>query len=228
MVCDGQGESGLTGLPKPLPEGIPSESQYIAWYCEALRCPPPDPATWRFYMALSLFRGAAILAGVGARAALGNASSRSATTVGSLQVPLAETESTCAPCSVIWHFARTYRPFYFKVSSLGHGSALHELICDALVLQVVSSIAKMALSIALDQEPSNNPTPTLTPQPQTAGLEPSPRAQELLVRLRAFMSDHVYPAEAALTQLATSDRRWTIHPLHEELKLKYGDPIAST
>ena len=39
-------------------------------------------ADWPFYMGLSLFRAAAILAGVGARAAQGNASSRIAAQVG--------------------------------------------------------------------------------------------------------------------------------------------------
>jgi aminoglycoside phosphotransferase (APT) family kinase protein len=37
--------------------------------------------TWSFFMALSLFRAAAILAGVGARAKLGNASSARAASV---------------------------------------------------------------------------------------------------------------------------------------------------
>ncbi len=37
-------------------------------YCEAAGCTPPLPAAWSFYMALSLFRLLAILAGVQARA----------------------------------------------------------------------------------------------------------------------------------------------------------------
>ena len=50
-------------------------------YCRARGIPPPDPAAWSFFMALSLFRAAAILAGVGARAKLGNASSERAALV---------------------------------------------------------------------------------------------------------------------------------------------------
>jgi acyl-CoA dehydrogenase len=43
-----------------------------------------DPTTWSFYIALSLFRGAAILAGVRARAMQGNASSANAHEMGHL------------------------------------------------------------------------------------------------------------------------------------------------
>lgn len=63
----------------------------MATYCKARSIPPPDPQTWSFFMALSLFRAAAILAGVGARAKLGNASSDRAALV----------RPTCnAPCCV--------------------------------------------------------------------------------------------------------------------------------
>ena len=50
-------------------------------YCKARSIPPPEAQTWSFFMALSLFRAAAILAGVGARAKLGNASSERAALV---------------------------------------------------------------------------------------------------------------------------------------------------
>eukprot|EP00891_Asterochloris_glomerata_P001698 jgi/Astpho2/1698/fgenesh1_pm.00032_%23_14_t len=72
------GSLGLAGLPNPLPEGIPTEQQYVAIYCKARGIPEPDPVTYAFCMALSIFRGAAILAGVGARAQQGNASSAKA------------------------------------------------------------------------------------------------------------------------------------------------------
>ncbi|ACO69009.1 predicted protein [Micromonas commoda] len=49
-------------------------------------------------------------------------------------------------------------------------------------------------------------------------MEPSERAASLLVKLRAFMSDHVYPAEPILEAHAASDRRWEVHPKVEELK----------
>lgn len=53
----------------------------MAIYCRARSIPRPDAQTWSFFMALSLFRAAAILAGVGARAKLGNASSERAAVV---------------------------------------------------------------------------------------------------------------------------------------------------
>ena len=53
----------------------------MATYCKARGIPSPDAQTWSFFVALSLFRAAAILAGVGARAKLGNASSERAALV---------------------------------------------------------------------------------------------------------------------------------------------------
>lgn len=61
--------------------GIPSEAEYIRAYCSGRGIALPDPRMWSFFMALSLFRAAAILAGVGARAKLGNASSDRAAAV---------------------------------------------------------------------------------------------------------------------------------------------------
>ena len=57
---------------------MPSEREYLEAYCQARGVPLPDPVVWAFFLALSLFRAAAILAGVGARARLGNASSAKA------------------------------------------------------------------------------------------------------------------------------------------------------
>jgi aminoglycoside phosphotransferase (APT) family kinase protein len=42
--------------------------EYIAAYCGAANVAPPSAADWAFYLALSLFRLLAILAGVAARA----------------------------------------------------------------------------------------------------------------------------------------------------------------
>ena len=57
----------------------------MAIYCKARGIPEPDPVTYAFCMALSIFRGAAILAGVGARAQQGNASSAKAAQASSVQ-----------------------------------------------------------------------------------------------------------------------------------------------
>lgn len=72
----------LPSLPHPLPPGIPTEQQYIKMYCQERGLPYPLKANWSFYLALSIFRLCSILAGVGARAAQGNASSQIAGQVG--------------------------------------------------------------------------------------------------------------------------------------------------
>ena len=63
------------------PAGIPTEKEYIQMYCQARGIGVPDPTTYAFCQALSMFRIAAILAGVGARAQQGNASSKHAAQV---------------------------------------------------------------------------------------------------------------------------------------------------
>ncbi|KAK2080362.1 hypothetical protein QBZ16_000215 [Prototheca wickerhamii] len=73
---------GMAALPTPLPLGVPTEAEYVGWYCAARGIPRPSHREWHFYLALSVFRAAAILAGVGARAAAGNASSLQAASVG--------------------------------------------------------------------------------------------------------------------------------------------------
>ncbi|CAG9461001.1 unnamed protein product [Pedinophyceae sp. YPF-701] len=66
-----------------LPQGIPEEHGFVAQYFRSraqrsggnVAAEPPAKQTWAFYVALALFRVAAILAGVHARAAAGSASS---------------------------------------------------------------------------------------------------------------------------------------------------------
>eukprot|EP00897_Mesotaenium_endlicherianum_P002862 jgi/Mesen1/2603/ME000166S01727 len=66
-----------------VPRGIPSEADFVADYCQATGVAWPA-GTWQFYMALSLFRAAAIFAGVYRRALQGNASSRHAASTGEM------------------------------------------------------------------------------------------------------------------------------------------------
>lgn len=56
-----------------IPEGIPSMAEYVAEYCATAGKPWPV-AEWKFYIAFSMFRGAAIYAGVYSRWVMGNAS----------------------------------------------------------------------------------------------------------------------------------------------------------
>jgi hypothetical protein len=52
--------------------GIPTESELLCQYCDAVGRPLPTPQAWGFYLALSLFRLLAILAGVQVRRAAGH------------------------------------------------------------------------------------------------------------------------------------------------------------
>jgi aminoglycoside phosphotransferase (APT) family kinase protein len=71
--------------------GIPSESEYLTRYLERRGVTTrPDARAWSFYMAYNMFRLAAILQGVMARAVAGNASSARAVEAGRRARPLAE------------------------------------------------------------------------------------------------------------------------------------------
>jgi aminoglycoside phosphotransferase (APT) family kinase protein len=73
--------------------GIPSEAEYISDYCRRRgRALGADglPAHWSTYLVFNLFRLAAILQGVAARALAGNAASAKATEMGKQAIPLAE------------------------------------------------------------------------------------------------------------------------------------------
>lgn len=69
-------------LPTPRPLGIPSEQELVAAYCSARNVSPLDDGAWAYYLALSMFRAASILAGVYTRAQRGNAASARAADVG--------------------------------------------------------------------------------------------------------------------------------------------------
>ena len=71
--------------------GIPAEDEYLRVYLERTGEPRrPSEADWSFYMAYNMFRLAAILQGVMARAVAGNAASESAVQAGRRARPLAE------------------------------------------------------------------------------------------------------------------------------------------
>jgi aminoglycoside phosphotransferase (APT) family kinase protein len=68
----------LRRVAGPLPEGIPSEGEYIRIYSQRRGIHPPDAQQWAFHRALALFRLAGILAGVYTRSLQGNASAGNA------------------------------------------------------------------------------------------------------------------------------------------------------
>jgi aminoglycoside phosphotransferase (APT) family kinase protein len=71
--------------------GIPGEGDYLARYLARRRvAAAPDARAWGFYMAYNMFRLAAILQGVMARAIAGNAASAHAVDAGRRARPLAE------------------------------------------------------------------------------------------------------------------------------------------
>lgn len=79
--------SGLQGLnPKNL--GIPTEQEYVDKYCQRMGI--EKIKDWNFYLGFSFFRLAAIAQGVAKRASNGNASNKSASSVGAMVQPLAQ------------------------------------------------------------------------------------------------------------------------------------------
>ena len=71
--------------------GIPAEDEYVASYLQRTHAPSrPTPEQWSFYLAYNLFRLAAILQGVMARAVGGNAASARAVEAGKRARPIAE------------------------------------------------------------------------------------------------------------------------------------------
>jgi aminoglycoside phosphotransferase (APT) family kinase protein len=71
--------------------GIPDEGEYLRMYLERSGEPRrPSQSDWSFYMAYNMFRLAAILQGVMARAVAGNAASERALQAGKQARPLAE------------------------------------------------------------------------------------------------------------------------------------------
>jgi aminoglycoside phosphotransferase (APT) family kinase protein len=70
--------------------GIPTEQQYVATYCARTGRQAIAERDWEYYMAYNLFRMAAILQGIMARALQGNASSPEALQTGRATRPVAE------------------------------------------------------------------------------------------------------------------------------------------
>ncbi|CAD7694966.1 unnamed protein product [Ostreobium quekettii] len=68
----GPRSSPLAGISSPCPDGIPTEDEYVGWYCSMRGVKKPSRQQWAFYAALALFRIAAITQGVYARALQGN------------------------------------------------------------------------------------------------------------------------------------------------------------
>lgn len=83
-VFRGLGEIDFAAL------GIPTEREYVAAYCRRTGREGISARDWEYYMAYNMFRIAAILQGVLARALQGNASSTEALQTGRAARPIAE------------------------------------------------------------------------------------------------------------------------------------------
>jgi aminoglycoside phosphotransferase (APT) family kinase protein len=70
--------------------GIPAESEHVAAYCRRTGRAAVPPADWEYYMVFNMFRLAAIMQGILARAIAGNAASSEALEMGRRARPLAE------------------------------------------------------------------------------------------------------------------------------------------
>lgn len=119
-------DKGMTSTAYPafnsteIPSGVPSEREFVKNWSMASGIPNPmegigGKRRWAFYIALSLFRGAAILAGVRARAAAGNASAANAQHAGTLVETLARRALLVAgltdvPSSVSTSQNNSYQP----------------------------------------------------------------------------------------------------------------------
>jgi acyl-CoA dehydrogenase len=99
----GMASTAYPAFGASIPDGIPSEKAFVARWAAAAGLPNPAEGAgaatrWPFYVAMSLFRGAAILAGVRARAAAGNASAANAHAAGTLVETLATRALSVAGC----------------------------------------------------------------------------------------------------------------------------------
>lgn len=88
----------------------------------------------------------------------------------------------------------------------------------------ISGLAKLAIQIMHEERPESVCS-SFTPHKNSyfgmgVAFQSSTKSKELLDKLHTFMEEHVTPAECTLNSHAFSKKKWTIHPLQEELKQK--------
>ncbi|XP_053328863.1 acyl-CoA dehydrogenase family member 10 isoform X2 [Spea bombifrons] len=185
--------------------GIPSAEEYFEEYCNNMGV--PKIPNWNFYMAFSFFRIAAILQGVYSRSLTGQASSASAEAGGKLAKSMA---------SIAWDFA-TKEGFRLFKSLPGTNSETakrsYGTWCRTFPLSQPHSRA-MATQSNASLHSSSKGLLIISPD----GL--SGEAQKLYYQLKEFIEVNIYPAEQELRNYQFSEKRWTPHPLVEELKQK--------
>ena len=115
--------------------GIPGEAEYVQLYCQVRGIQPPSPQDWAFFVALGIFRLAAILAGVGARARQGNASSARAAEVSRL-IGLIRVLLLPRQCGgPVFHGNKQHQQIMLQVPALrtGYGCRSKQSEIDALL-----------------------------------------------------------------------------------------------
>ncbi|XP_077318134.1 acyl-CoA dehydrogenase family member 10 [Lithobates pipiens] len=186
--------------------GIPTADEYFEQYCENMAIPKVE--NWNFYMAFSFFRIAAILQGVYKRSLTGQASSANAAAGGKLAEFFA---------NIAWDFA-TKEGFRIFKSQSGSTSG-NPTTRSYKTWSMVSShrySEKRTFSTSSRACHQSAPIGHLVISPD--GL--SGKAKDLYNKLKEFIEVHIYSAEQEFRNYQFSEKRWTPHPLTEELKEK--------
>ena len=201
-------------------------------YCAARGLELPDPRSWAFYLALSLFRLLAILAGVQARSRQGNASSARAAVISSDAV-LASLAS--AALGVIGRVEEGVPLFPNPEGTEGPSGAfpMKPLTAKGLVVgvPVVSPVVSLAGGTSVTGRVTTTSSSSGSGDGGRGGAggvtggslgvslgAPSAKAAALVVKIKGFMDEHVYPNEAVLEEWHSGPNKWKIHPLNEKLK----------
>jgi hypothetical protein len=86
---DAVGGGGVQGMPDFEASGVPAQEELVQYYCQLVQRPFPDPDMC-FYFGFYFWRGAIIAQGIGARLAMGQASSAVAKDFAAMTGPLGE------------------------------------------------------------------------------------------------------------------------------------------
>lgn len=187
--------------------GIPSSEEYFKMYCDYMQIPHID--NWRFYMAFSFFRSAAILQGVYKRSLTGQSSSANAELGGKQAEFMANTAWVFATKEGfrIFNASSTKLPEITKRSYSTWASRRH---CD------LNTPAKKRVFTSTSVSASAHASKGLIISPD--GL--SEEVQDLYFKLKEFINVNIYPIEQILRDHQVSENRWTPPPVLEKLKEK--------
>ncbi|CAI9564043.1 unnamed protein product [Staurois parvus] len=185
--------------------GIPTAEEYFEQYCENMAVPKVE--NWNFYMAFSFFRIAAILQGVYKRSLAGQASSANAAATGKLTEFMA---------NIAWDFATKegFRIFKSPSGSTSRNPTTRSYTTWSLLSSHRFSEKRTSTSSRDSHQSAQISHLVISPD----GL--SSKAKDLYSKLKEFIEVHIYPAEQELRNYQFSEKRWTPHPLTEELKEK--------